>query len=659
MTDIGNREYCVWCMRAIALLLAGSLLSACGDGEPVRRGTEGSTGTGAGAAQAQVTTQQVLNWTLADLYTDAQTWQREYAALDVELVRLDEWRGRLCTDAATLADAAGLASRLGKRVMRLYVYGQLKADEDTRVQANLARFQLAKQMYVRYGEVVAWMSPEIIAAGAERVESFIATEPRLAVHAVMLRDSLRNAAHTLDASGERILSAARLPLSGAQTIYTQMSASDIPWPSLLIDSSEVRIDNQGYGLHRRNPDRAVRRQVFESFFGTWKQYESVIGQTLASQVQGQVFAARMRNFASAREAALFVDKLPVSIYDRLIEQAHAGLPVLHRYFRLRARMLGVDVLAYHDIYPDLVSLPEPGYTLEQSKVITRRALAPFGPEYLAVLDRGFASEWMHAFPQEGKRSGAYVFGSAYDVHPYVLLNHQDDFDSLSTFAHEWGHAVHSVLSNQGQPWETAGYATFVAEMASTINSILLLQHLQANADSEQQRLYFLAQELETYRATFFRQAMFAEFEAAIHAAAEAGEALTGERFSTIYLELLRRYHGSDEGVMDIDPGYALEWAYIPHFYRNFYVFQYATSVTASTAFASRLTGPDAAQAREDVIGMLRKGSSEYPHDMFVAAGVDLSEPAPYQAVFARMNAIMDEMDRLVAAGSPRSLSSRG
>ena len=267
VTDIGNREYFVSCMRAIALLLVGSSLAACGEGEPVRRGAEGSTGTGVDAAQAQVTPQQVPSWNLADLYVDAQTWQQEYAALDAELVQLDEWRDRLCTDAATLADAADLASRLGKRVMRLYVYAQLKADEDTREQANLARFQLAKQMYVRYGEAVAWMSPEILAAGGERIESFIATEPRLAVHAVMLRDSLRNAAHTLDASGERILSAARLPLSGAQTIYTQMSASDIPWPSLLIDSSEVRIDNQGYGLHRQNPDRAVRRQVFESFFG--------------------------------------------------------------------------------------------------------------------------------------------------------------------------------------------------------------------------------------------------------------------------------------------------------------------------------------------------------------------------------------------------------
>lgn len=649
MTNSGNQKHLAAFMRTVALLLAVSLVAACGKAEPTPQASEASSGTMLNAAQTHAATPQTYSWNLADLYADAPAWQQEYNALDADLVALDDWRGGLCADAAALADAADLASRLGKRVMRLYVYAQLKADEDTRVQSNLARFQLAKQLYMRYGEVVAWMRPEIIAAGADRIESFIAAEPRLAIHAVMLRDSLRNAAHTLDADGERILSAARLPLSGAQTIYTQMSASDIPWPSLVIDASEVRIDNQGYGLHRQNPDRAIRRQVFESFFGTWKQYESAIGQTLAAQVQARVFEARMRNFSSAREAALFVDNLPVAIYDRLIEQAHAGLPVLHRYFRLRARMLGVDDLAYHDIYPELVSVPGLSYTLDEAKTLTRQALAPFGPEYLAVLDSGFEGDWMHAFPQEGKRSGAYVFGSAYDVHPYVLLNHQDDFDSLSTFAHEWGHAVHSVLSNQSQPWETAGYATFVAEMASTINSILLLQKLQAEAGSDRQRLYFLAQELETYRATFFRQAMFAEFEASIHAAAEAGEALTGERFTAMYLELLRRYHGSDEGVMSIDPRYALEWAYIPHFYRNFYVFQYATSVTASTAFASRLVGPEGVQARKDVIGMLRKGSSEYPHAMFVAAGVDLSEPGPYQTVFARMNAIMDEMERLDGA----------
>jgi oligoendopeptidase F len=407
----------------------------------------------------------------------------------------------------------------------------------------------------------------------------------------------------------------------------------------------VRLNNQAYVAHRQNPDRATRKRVFDAFFGAWKQYESTLGETLASNTQSQVMMAKARKYGSAREAALFANALPVSIYDQLIAQAHAGMPTLHRYFRLRGRMLGITDLAYYDIYPDLLSY-DATYSLEDSKRITLEALAPFGEDYLAALRQGFAADWTHAYPQEGKRSGAYVFGAAYDVHPYVLLNHQDDFDSLSTFAHEWGHAVHSVLSNAAQPWETADYATFVAEMASTINEVLLLRHLQGLASGNQERLFFLSQELELYRGTFFRQTMFGEFEAQIHAAVEAGEALTGERLSQMYLELLRAYHGADAGVMAIDPAYALEWAYIPHFYYDFYVFQYATSVAASTQFATRLLSGEAG-AREAVIDMLRKGGSEHPHDMFVAAGVDLTTSAPYQAVFARMQAIMDEMEQLL------------
>jgi oligoendopeptidase F len=386
--------------------------------------------------------------------------------------------------------------------------------------------------------------------------------------------------------------------------------------------------------------------VFDTFWGEWKGFESSMGQTLGAAVQGHVFSAEARDFEDARSAAMFGDALPPAIYDQLVAQAHEGLPTLHRYFRLRSRLLGVDDLAYYDVYPDLVTLEGRSYSVAQSETVTLEALAPFGEEYLAVLREGFAGDWMHAYPQEGKRSGAYMFGSAYDVHPYLLLNHFDDYDSLSTFAHEWGHAVHSVLANEAQPFETADYATFVAEMASTINEVLLMRRMYAAATTDDERLYYLDKELELYRGTFFRQTMFAEFEQRIHEAAEAGEPVTGEAYTEIYLELLKAYHGHDEGVMTIDDAYGVEWAYIPHFYYNFYVFQYATSVTASAAFVERLTSGDAS-AQTDVIEMLRKGGSEHPHDMFVAAGVDLTTPEPYRALVARMNAIMDEIDEIL------------
>lgn len=601
----------------------------------------------AAAPAAEAPAHEPIVWDLTDLYASPEAWEAERQALESEMTKIADYKGTLGDSAQSLADALDFLSGLAKRAAQLYVYASLKADEDTRIQENLARRQLGQQLFSRLGEETAWTTPEILSIGADTIEAFIAAEPRLEKHAFDLHDTLRAAPHTLSEEGERILAAASLPLGGAQRVYSQMSSSDIPWPTLMIDGEEVRIDNQGYVRNRQNPDRAVRKQVFDTFFGTWDQYGSAIGQALAANTEAQVFTAKMRDYDSAREAALFSNALPVAIYDQLIAQVHAGLPTLHRYFKLRGRMLGVDDLQYYDIYPELVSL-DARYSLEDSKRITLDALKPFGEEYLSVLRDAFDADWMHAYPQEGKRSGAYVFGIAYDVHPYVLLNHQEDYNSLSTFAHEWGHAVHSVLSNANQPWETASYATFVAEMASTINEVLLLRTMQANAETDEEKLFFLGQELEQYRGTFFRQAMFGEFESEIHAAVEAGEPLTGESLTAMYQQLLEDYHGQAEGVMTIDPAYAVEWAYIPHFYYDFYVFQYATSIAASTAFAERLlAGEEGAQTA--VIDMLKSGGSAYPHQMFVDAGVDLTTPGPYQAVFARMNAIMDEMEAILDA----------
>jgi oligoendopeptidase F len=618
--------------RAVAAALAFSALAACATTETSR-------------SAIVATAREPVVWNLADLYETPEAWEAELRAVEAEIGSLDDYQGRLGESAGTLADAYDAVSALYKRSLRLLVYATLKADEDTRVEANLARNQQAEQLFATFGESVAWMDPEILEVGSRRIETFISREPRLEKHAFSLRETLRAAPHTLTAREEALLSAASLPLAGPSRIYNQLANADIDWPRMTIDGEDVRLDSQGYVRFRQHPDRAVRKAVFDAFWGQWSEFESSMGQSLGAHVQGQVFNARARSFEDARSAALFDDALPAEIYDTLVAEVHAGLPVLHRYFQLRARMLGVEEPAYFDIYPDLVSL-EASYTLDQSEAITLAALAPFGDDYVRILRDGFEQDWMHAYPQEGKRSGAYMFGSAYDVHPYLLLNHQDEYDSLSTFAHEWGHAVHSVLANESQPFETADYATFVAEMASTINEVLLMRRMFENATSDDERLFFLDKELELYRGTFFRQAMFAEFEQLIHEAAERGEPATGEAYTAIYLDLLRTYHGHDEGVVTIDEAYAIEWAYIPHFYYNFYLFQYATSVTASTAFVERLTSGDPS-AQAAAIEMLRKGGSEQPHDMFVAAGVDLSTPEPYRAVTRRMSAIMDEMEAIL------------
>jgi oligoendopeptidase F len=336
----------------------------------------------------------------------------------------------------------------------------------------------------------------------------------------------------------------------------------------------------------------------------------------------------------------------VAVLDTLIAQTNASLPTLHRYFRLRARMLGVSQLHYYDIYPPLVK-GDFKIPYAEGRKLVLEAVAPLGKDYVATLAYGLDHRWMDLYPRPRKQSGAHMDAYAYDVHPYVLMNYNDDYESVSTIAHEWGHAMHSYLDDKTQPFVTSQYAIFVAEIASTFNENLLLRHVLQTAKSGDERLYYLGSALEQLRATFFRQAMFAEFEREIHARVDKGESLTGDGFTKIYCDILKRYHGAGEGVVAIDDAYCVEWAYIPHFYSPFYVYQYATSIAASSLFAERVLAHEPG-ALDRYLGMLKAGGSDYPYALVKKAGVDLATPAPYQALVARMNAIMDEMEAILA-----------
>jgi oligoendopeptidase F len=336
----------------------------------------------------------------------------------------------------------------------------------------------------------------------------------------------------------------------------------------------------------------------------------------------------------------------VAVFDTLIRETNATLPTLHRYFRLRAKMLGVPQLHYYDIYPPLVhsdiKLP-----FDAGRKLVLEAVAPLGSDYVAAMTRGFDNRWMDTYPRPRKLSGAHMDGYAYDVHPYVLMNYNDDYESVTTVAHEWGHAMHSYLANKAQPFVTANYAIFIAEIASTFNEELLLQRVLKTAKTDDERLYYLGYALEQLRGTFYRQAMFAEFERNIHARADKGEPLTGEALTKTYCEILKRYHGAKEGVVDIDDAYCVEWEYIPHFYNGFYVYQYATSIAASALFAQQV-GRNEPGALNRYLDLLKAGGSGYPYELVKKAGVDLATPAPYQALAARMNSIMDEIEAIIA-----------
>lgn len=599
------------------------------------------------APAAEVTTEK-YTWDLTDLYSSDAAWEAAYTETESMIDTLDGYQGTLGKSSESMATAMRAISDAYKEVLRVYVYTSLKRDEDQRVPETQVMFGKSMALFQKLGESISWVDPEILSVGEKTVLKYLKQNPGLEPFGFHLKDTLRQAEHTLDAKGEALLAQAGMSMAQPGEIYSLYANASIPWPTMtLSDGKEVKLTQAGYSQYRSLQNREDRKQVFDTFWDAWQTYENGMGATLNAEVQANIFMAKARNYDSVLQQNMYDDALPEEIYTQLVSQVNDSLPVFHRYLKLRGKMLGIEDLRYYDIYPPLTKGTDKVFDMSLSEELTFEALKPFGEEYLGLLREGLDGDWMHSHPQDGKRSGAYVNGSAYDVHPYVLLNHNDDYNALSTFAHEWGHAVHSMLANEAQPFETADYSTFIAEMASTINEILLEEYMIANAETKEEKLFYLGQALESIRGTFFRQTMFGEFELAIHSAAEAGEPLTGARFSEIYGELLRKYHGEAEGVMTIDDAYTVEWAYIPHFYYDFYVYQYATSISGAAWFAEQfLAGEE--EVRDNFIKVLKAGGSDYPHNIVLKnAGLDMTTPDAYQAVVRRMTDLMDRIDALL------------
>ena len=587
-------------------------------------------------------------WDLTGVYANDEAWESALETAHAEITALPRLAGSLGDSSASLSAALNQISSLEKEIARLYVFTSLIFDSDQRDADAQARIGRSRTLYSNFEESISWLAPEILAIGDARIEAFISADETLAAHEFFLRDTLRSAPHTLDAKTEEILAQGSLALSASEQIYESYANADIPWPTVtLSEGQEVTLSQAGYSLWRAAPNRDDRKLVFDTFWQTWNQYNDGMGATMAANIQSNVFGAKVRNHDSTLAANLFDDGLPPEVYTQLVTQVNQSLPLFHRYLSLRGRMLGVDDLRYFDIYPPLVEVDTGEFDLARSAAITFEALKPFGEDYLALLKQGLDGEWMHSHPAPGKRSGAYMNGSIYDVHPFVLLNHNDDYESLSTFAHEWGHAVHSLLAQKQNPYETASYSTFTAEMASTINEILLQEYMIENARSDEEKLFYLGGALENIRGTLFRQTMFAEFELAMHEAVEAGEPLTGPKLSEMYGELLKRYHGHELGILTIDDEYAAEWAFIPHFYYDFYVFQYATSITGAAWFAEQFLAGDE-QVRDSFIRVLSAGGSDYAHNILRdEAGLDMTTAEAYAPVLRRMESLMDRIEALL------------
>lgn len=616
----------------------------------VAAGVAASTLVGSLGAQERDRSQipDRFKWNLADIYRSPAAWRTAKAALEKDVAGLDGFKGKLGTSAALLADALDRYFSLDKELSRLYAYASMLADEDTRDATGQGMRAEMQQLVAVLGARAAFLEPEILRLPAGTVERYLAAEPRLRPYRFYLDDITRRAAHTLSEPEERLLASAGPLASAPAGVYGILSNADFPYPSVtLSDGKSVVVNQSNFTAYRGVPHRGDREQVMSAFFSALGRFSRTYGTTLQAEAEKLQFFARARGYPSSLAMQLDGPNIPVSVYTRLVDGVNRNLGTLHRYLTLRKRMMGVSELHYSDLYAPLVASATLSYTPEQAQAHILEAVKPLGTEYTAVIKRAFDDRWIDLYPSPGKRAGAYSNGGAYDIHPYMLINYNGKYDDVSTLAHELGHTMQSYFSNRTQPYPTAGYPIFVAEVASTFNESLLIEHMLRTIADDEARLSILGNYLENIKSTVFRQTQFAEFELRMHERLQQGQPLTGEALASLYLDITRKYYGHDQRVCVVDDYIRHEWSYIPHFYRDFYVFQYATSFTASEALAQKVKAGDAAATRR-YLAFLSAGGSKYPIDLLKDAGVDMTTDEPLALTLKEMNRVMDEMERILA-----------
>ena len=589
-------------------------------------------------------------WQLEDIFATEQAWEQTRATAAARIPGLATHRGHLGDSAKALLAGLDAVTAIQMDLAKIYVYASSRSDEDTRLARPRELKQGAQKLEVELASATAWIRPEILSLDPAKVRGFLAQEPKLAPYRVDLENVLRWKPHTLSAAEEQIAALASDLTDTGSTSYGTLKDADLPYPTVKFSTGEARLDSAAFTLYRASKVKADRDLAFQSFFGTLKGYERTFGTTLDAQIKGHLFDAKVHRFDSALQAALFQNDIPTTVYTQLVADVRRSLPSLHRFLKLRQRMLGLEKLSYQDLYVPMVGKVDLRFEPDEARAITLEALAPLGAPYVAALRKGFESRWTDFLPSPGKRSGAYSTG-VYGIHPFQLLNFNGQYEDVSTLAHESGHSMHTFLSYQAQPFQTSDYPIFVAEVASTLNENLLLHHMLGKAKDDSTRLALLGNALDGLRQTLFRQALFADFELQVHQRAERGEPTTGETLSELYLKLVRDYYGHDKGVCQVDDAMAMEWAYIPHFYRGFYVFQYSTSMVASTSIAKAIreeTKVGGTKVRDAYLNMLSSGSSKPAIDLLKGAGVDMTTSEPFNKAIAEMNGIMDEMEAILA-----------
>lgn len=587
-------------------------------------------------------------WDLNDIYRGDDAWEAAKKNLLADFARLPVFAGSLSESPQKLLGCLELLDFLRKECTRLACYASMKSDLDTRDAKCLAMDQEMSQIGSDFSSLSAFVEPEILKIGSEKIDDFILREPRLGIYRHVFDDILRKQKHTGTEREEKIIAEASLMADSPVNINTIFTNADFPFPEIkLEEGTSVRLDPAAFSLHRRASNRKDRKAVFAAYLGSLNEYRRTLGAQLVAEIRKNMFYTRVRSYESCMERALDVFNIPVAVYRSLIEGVHSHLDTLHRYLNLRRRLLGLEELHYYDLYAPVVKALDLNYTYEEACEHVLASLSALGQEYQTVAREALITRWIDVYHNDGKRSGAYSNGSVYDVHPYMLLNYNGKYDDVSTLSHELGHTMHSYLTNRTQPYALSHYSIFVAEVASTFNEALLLHYMLDVESRDEVRLSLLSNYLDNARATVFRQVQFAEFELKIHETVEGGTPLTGDSLNSLYMAIVKEYFGHEKGVCIVDEEIASEWTYIPHFYYNFYVYQYATSFTASAAISERVLAGES-DAVAGYLNLLGAGGSDYPIELLKKVGVDMTTRHPLNATMHQLNKVMDEIETLAS-----------
>ncbi len=592
-------------------------------------------------ARSEIATEFI--WDLESIYDSVDAWEADFSALSSRLPELAGFEGRLISSAQTLLAGLRLRDELEVALGKLYSYAHMKRDEDATQPGPQALHERVSSLASRFSAAAAFFTPEIVALDHETVERFFGEEPDLAVYRFLLDNALRLKPHVRSTEVEGLLAQSREMARGASTIYDMLQDADMKFPRIRDESGEeIELTHGRYIPLQQSADRRVRRESFEALYTTYAAFRNTIAASYATSVKKDVFFARAHNHESSQRAALFDDNVPPEVYANLVATVESRLDLMQRYLALRKRIMGLDELHLYDVYAHLIPEAKRVIPYQQATEQVLGAVAALGSDYREAVARGLASRWVDVYETPGKASGAYSGGS-YGTHPFVLMNYQDNLDGVYTLAHELGHSMHSFYSRATQPLVYADYSLFVAEVASITNEALLTDYLLRQDIDPDTRKALINNELEKYRGTLFRQTMFAHFEQETHRMAEAGEALTSEALNALHESLVERYFAPE---CVIDGLIAFEWSRIPHFYRAFYVYQYATGISAATAL-SRAILSEGQSAVERYRRFLSAGGSGYPIDLLREAGVDMTSPAPVSAALDHFSGLLRQLEELV------------